>query len=1051
MRVSLVLLWVVGCTDNTLTVTRYAPEVEIFSHGDGATVLEGQVQRLQGAAIDNDDPPERLSAVWSTNVRELCAAAPVGDDGVSTCEAALTPDDISVSLVVTDDDNQRGDDHLSLVVVPTDAPTVELLSPVTDGVYYSDRLITFEALVGDAEDAPTELTLAWESSLAGALDIATAVDAAGHATAAGSLAEGEHYLTLTVTDTTGKAATDSVVFEVGPPNTAPTCGITAPDDGSYAQLGDAVSLEGRVGDVDIGAPALTVTWTSDKDGLLGTSLPDSIGDVVLSTATLTSGTHTVSLTATDELGLVCSDFIQLIVSSPPEIVVNLPLDEDVYQEGEGIVFDADVVDAEDDAEDLTVAWVSTLDGTFSLEGADPSGRILFSESGLSAGAHTILVTVTDTSGLYTRESFDIHVNGAPSAPTVSLSPDPALTDDALTANLDSPSTDPDGDPITYTYAWSVDGAASTASTSAILPASATTRGERWQVEVTPNDGLVDGPSGTAALTIGNSEPALTSVAITPDPAGAADTLTCTWTGWADADGDADASTLVWEVNGTAVGTGTTLAGAFGSGDTVSCTVTPDDGTDTGTALSDSLVIGNTAPEIVSVTLSPNPPDTDDTLSTAVSSTDADGDTVRYSYAWAINGTATTATASGLAGSTWFDVGDTVTVTVTPYDGSDYGAPVSASVTVDNSVPTAPTVDVTPDSPSSSDDLLCEVTVDSADADTSDVITYSFAWTVDGVAYTAATTTYETGDTIPGSVTDRGEVWTCTVTPDDGTVSGATGSDSVTIGTGSCDSPGLSGTYGTSWSRLANAPNYLFSLMTWKGDDMDYVWNAYGSNLSYYDPATNTWTSVSSSTPCTGTWNSMAPYDGDLWMMRCGNVYKYEIAADTWTSMATFTGSDDYNQTVADCDGHIWGHTGAGNIVEYDVATDTVSYYNHGHGSLYETRLAYDPTEDAVYFGGFSTGPLYRMDASTHAFTTMTPHPEGFHNDIFCGDWSGHLYTAGGSSGTSLWQYDMGSDAWATITSFPVDHGNNGSCTVGTDGYLYMADYITTTFYRLAVY
>jgi hypothetical protein len=274
---------------------------------------------------------------------------------------------------------------------------------------------------------------------------------------------------------------------------------------------------------------------------------------------------------------------------------------------------------------------------------------------------------------------------------------------------------------------------------------------------------------------------------------------------------------------------------------------------------------------------------------------------------------------------------------------------------------------------------------------------------------------------------------------------------TTSGDACCGDAGFDGTYGASWSRLATAPNYLFSLMTFKPDDFDYVWNAYGSKLSYYDPSSNTWASVASSTPCTGTWNSMAPYDGNLWMIRCNKVYKYDVSADSWSTMGTYVGSDDANQTVATCDGKIYGHTGSGTIVEYDVDTATVTQYVTGKGGQYETRMAYDPTEDAVYFGRFSAGNWYKFDVTTHTVSTMTSHPERYLNDIVCGDWSGHIYAAGGSSGTSLYQYTTATDTWAAITPFPIDHGNNGSCTVGTDGYLYMADYVKTSFYRLALY
>lgn len=1046
----LLFLALAACNDSTLSVQKYAPEVEIFSHGDGATVLEGAVQRFQGSEIDNDDPPSDLIATWSSNARELCPPAPPADDGISTCEVALTPEDTSVSLVVVDSDNQHGDDHLTLIVVATDAPTADLLAPIAEGVYYSDRLIAFEAQVGDAEDAPDALTLAWSSSLAGALDLVTAVDSSGHATTAGNLSEGEHYLTLTVTDSGGKSATDSVVIEVGPPNTAPECAIVEPADGSMGQAGASVTFKGRVSDADIAADQLTVDWVSDRDGALSASSPDSSGNVVFSTSALTSGTHTISMNVADELGETCSQLIQYTVSTPPTIVVNTPMDGDVVEEGATVVFDADVYDAEDNPDDLTVAWVSTLDGTISLDGADPSGNILFGLDILSVGEHTILVTVTDTTGLYTREMFDITVNGVPTAPGVSLTPDPAWTDDVLTVSIDTASTDPNGDPITYTYAWYVNGALSAASTSSTLPASATTRGETWEVVVTPNDGLSDGASASAGLTIGNSVPALSSVTITPNPAYFGDTLTCAWSGWTDADSDADASTVLWSINGVAASTASTLSSGFVSGDTVMCTVTPDDGTDTGTALSDSITIGNSPPEITALTLTPAAPGTDDTLVTTATTSDADGDTVRLAYEWEINGALVAASSSKLAGTAWFDRGDTVTVTATPYDGADYGTPMSASVTIENTAPTTATIEITPDPPDSNDDLICEITADATDTD-GDTLSYTIEWDVDGIAYTAATTTYETGDTVPGSATTRGEIWTCTVTANDGTDDGPAATDSVTIGTGTCDSPGFSGTTGTSWTHLAVAPNYLFSLMTFKPDDFDYVYNAYGTNLSYYDPTYDTWASVSSSTPCNSVWNSMAPYDGDLWMIRCGNVYQYDVSADSWTTHATYAGGDDYNQTVADCDGNIYGHSNNGSIVEYNVSAGTVTQYSDGHGSLSETRLVYDPTEEAVYFGAFSAGNLYRFDTTAKTFSTMTSHPESFLNDIVCGDWSGHLYAAGGSSGTSIYQYDMAADSWATITAFPVDHGNNGSCTVGTEGTLYMADYDTSKFYKLTVY
>ena len=95
----------------------------------------------------------------------------------------------------------------------------------------------------------------------------------------------------------------------------------------------------------------------------------------------------------------------------------------------------------------------------------------------------------------------------------------------------------------------------------------------------------------------------------------------------------------------------------------------------------------------------------------------------------------------------------------------------------NSPPTGPGVDIVPNEPTAGDSLLCEIATASTDPD-GDAVNYTFAWDVDGAAYTSASTTSEVGDTVPGGLSIAGQVWTCTVTPNDGTDDGPPGSASV---------------------------------------------------------------------------------------------------------------------------------------------------------------------------------------------------------------------------------------------------------------------------------
>ena len=106
-------------------------------------------------------------------------------------------------------------------------------------------------------------------------------------------------------------------------------------------------------------------------------------------------------------------------------------------------FAATVSDNEDLPTTVALSWSSDVDGEFSTQGADSTGAVSFSWSDLSAGDHVLTVRATDTDGLYAQTTLDLTVNEVPTAPTVTLSPDPAYTANTLTASATG-STDPDG-------------------------------------------------------------------------------------------------------------------------------------------------------------------------------------------------------------------------------------------------------------------------------------------------------------------------------------------------------------------------------------------------------------------------------------------------------------------------------------------------------------------------------------------------------------------------------------------------------------------------------
>ena len=128
---------------------------------------------------------------------------------------------------------------------------------------------------------------------------------------------------------------------------------------------------------------------------------------------------------------------------------------------------------------------------------------------LGVGDHTCRFSAYDGHKVVTLDITGPEVNNtAPPAPTnVVIIPVSPLTTDALEIDLAAmnQAADPDGDEITYTYAWS---AAGKSSTEYPLPASETAKGDTWNCTITAHD--THGDSALAPslnqVTIQNSPP-----------------------------------------------------------------------------------------------------------------------------------------------------------------------------------------------------------------------------------------------------------------------------------------------------------------------------------------------------------------------------------------------------------------------------------------------------------------------------------------------------------------------------------------------------------------
>mgnify|MGYP000064523693 FL=1 len=114
--------------------------------------------------------------------------------------------------------------------------------------------------------------------------------------------------TTMVIETTDPAHPELRVPLTGTADVAPTLTITSPTTGSVLDVGAVTTFEATVSDDAGPADAVSLEWVSDIDGVLGTDSADGSGVASLAwdANAQTSGSHVVTLTATDTCGNVTS-------------------------------------------------------------------------------------------------------------------------------------------------------------------------------------------------------------------------------------------------------------------------------------------------------------------------------------------------------------------------------------------------------------------------------------------------------------------------------------------------------------------------------------------------------------------------------------------------------------------------------------------------------------------------------------------------------------------------------------------------------------------------
>ena len=276
------------------------------------------------------------------------------------------------------------------------------------------------------------------------------------------------------------------------------------------------------------------------------------------------------------------------------------------------------------------------------------------------------------------------LNTGPVLDDVAIDPEEPRSNEDVNASVET--TDVDDDDLEVTYTWTLNGIG--AHSGETLPGSLTTRGEEWTLHALIDDGEAT-DEGETSFTIGNALP-VAEVTLQPQEPRTLDLVTAL-IAVTDHDGDEPSYEIHWTIDGAARDDLLNLevipASATARGQVVQVEVIPHDGFDEGEPVTAEVTVQNTAPTIDGALVTPDPAYEESELSCEPSSwSDDDGDLTEVPLvAWSVEGTevSTDPTLDGQS----FDKGDSVTCTYTPYDGTDFGEPMtSAAVIIRNTAP-----------------------------------------------------------------------------------------------------------------------------------------------------------------------------------------------------------------------------------------------------------------------------------------------------------------------------------------------------------------------------
>ncbi len=255
------------------------PVVTIIAPVGGNVFPQGAPVTFAGSATDFEDGTLAGSSLWwSSSVN-----GPLGN-GATISTSALTPGTHTITLSAADVLGAVGTATRTITIAANQSPSAVIATPASNTTYLIGSTVAFAGSATDPEDGTLSgASLVWTSSRDGQIGTGTTISTS-------TLSAGVHTITLTATDSRGAIDAASIAVTINRP---PSASISSPVANATLVAGTSVTFSGTATDPEDGVlSGASLVWASSRDGQIGTGSS-------FSTATLSVGAHTITLTAKD--------------------------------------------------------------------------------------------------------------------------------------------------------------------------------------------------------------------------------------------------------------------------------------------------------------------------------------------------------------------------------------------------------------------------------------------------------------------------------------------------------------------------------------------------------------------------------------------------------------------------------------------------------------------------------------------------------------------------------------------------------------------------------